>query len=132
MVAHPVLAKTGIDAKLTANAFELKANETLEVTFSFTNFREINKGINAYKGTLEYDKNIFEEVVQSDFESLNNWEELKYNPQNGQFVAFRKVGTKTEENVVKLVLKVKKDVEATKTIVKIKTSQLLKEKKIFF
>ncbi len=132
MVAHPVLAKTGIDAKLTANAFELKANETLEVTFSFTNFREINKGINAYKGTLEYDKNIFEEVVQSDFESLNNWEELKYNPQNGQFVAFRKVGTKTEENVVKLVLKVKKDVEATKTIVKIKDITTSEGKKDIF
>ncbi len=115
-----VSASSSMDTNLTSSSIELKSNETVEVTFSFSNFREINKGINAYKGTLEYDKNIFEEVLQSDFVSQNNWEELKFNAANNQFIAYRKVGTKVGENVLKFTLKVKDNVEATKTIVKIK------------
>ncbi len=115
-----VIAEVRLDAQLSSSTLEIKAEETVEITFSFNNFQEVKKGLNAFKGTLEYDKNIFEEMVQTDFACQNNWEGLKYNTQNGQFIAFRKVGTKTEENVVKFRLKAKKDVEATKTMVKIK------------
>lgn len=115
-----VIAEVRLDAKLTSATLELKAGEITEVTLSFNNFQGVKKGLNAYKGTLEYDKNIFEEVVQSDFLCQNYWEGLEYNTQNGQFIAFRKVGTKTEENVVKFILKVKEDIEASKTVIKIK------------
>ncbi len=115
-----VLAEVKIDAQLTSTTLEIKAGEVAEITFTFNNFEGIKKGINAYKGTLEYDKNIFEEIIQSDFICQNNWEGLKYNPQNGQFIAFRKVGTKLEENVITFRLKAKTDIEATKTMVTIK------------
>ncbi|MCI8394371.1 MAG: hypothetical protein HFH86_02680 [Bacilli bacterium] len=113
-------ALSKIDTKLSSNIIELKEGNTVELTLAFDNFEEIKKGVNAYKGTLEYDKNIFEEIVQSDFACQNNWEELKYNPQTNEIVAIRKVGTLVGENVVKVTLKVKKNVEAAKTIVKIK------------
>lgn len=116
---QPVLAQT-IDAKLNTNVTELKANESVEITLSLDNFNDIKKGINAIIGTLEYDKSIFEEIVQSDFACQNNWESLKYNPQTQEFVAIRKVGTKIGENVIKLTLKTKANVDPTKTIIKIK------------
>lgn len=90
------------------------------VTLKLDDYKEVDKGINAYKATLEYDKNIFEDVVQSDFECLNDWESLKYNPKNGEFVAIKKVGSKDAEDVLKITLKVKNSVEASKSKVTIK------------
>lgn len=87
LAVQPVLANSNMDAKLSTNRLEFKSDETVEVTFSFDNFKEVKKGINAYKGTLEYDKNIFEGIVQSDFVCQNNWESLKFNPKTGEFVA---------------------------------------------
>ena len=115
---QPVLAQT-IDAKLNTNVTELKANESVEITLSLDNFHDIKKGINAIIGTLEYDKSIFEEIVQSDFACQNNWEELKFNPQNGEIVAIRKVGTLVGENVVTITLKVKNNVASAKTLIKV-------------
>lgn len=132
ILSQPVFAEVNMDAKLTVSGSELMANETLEVTFSLENFNEIKKGINAIKGTIEYDTNIFEEIVQSDFSCLNNWESLKYNPQTKEFIAIRKVGTKIEENVLKITLKVKNNVEPTKTIVKIKEISTSEGKKDIF
>lgn len=117
---HTVLASTKIDAKLVSNTTELKPGDQVEITFRLLSFEEIKKGINAYKATLEYDKNIFEEIVQSNFACQDYWEELKYNSSNGQFVAFRKAKAMNQTDVVKITLKVKKGVEATKTIVKVK------------
>ena len=119
IMAVPVLAKSEMSAKLVSNRLELKANETVEITFSFDQLKEINKGINSYKGTLEYDKAIFEEIEQSDFVCQNNWESLKFNRKTGEFVAIRKVGTKISENVVKIKLKVKNGVSPTKTSIKL-------------
>lgn len=114
-----VLAESQIDTKLSSNNIDLKAGDTVEITLAFDNFREIKKGINAYKATLEYDRNIFEEIVQSDFACQNNWEELKFNPQNGEIVAIRKVGTLVGENVVTITLKVKNNVASAKTLIKV-------------
>lgn len=116
---NTVFASTAIEAKLTSNATELKKGDQVEITFRF-DLEDVQKGLNAYKATLEYDKTIFEEVVQSDFACQNNWESLKFNPQTGEFVAIRKVGTKIGENVVKITLKVKADVVPTKTTIQLK------------
>ena len=117
---QPVSAQAQLETKLTSNAIELRAGDTVEVSLSFDNFNDIKKGVNAYKGAIIYDKNIFEEIVESNFECQNNWEELKYNPANGEIVAIRKVGTLVAENVVKITLKVKNDIEATTTTIQMK------------
>ena len=109
-----------VNAKLQSKGTEFKAGEKIEITVSFENLKEIKKGINAFQGKLVYDKNIFDEVIQSDFACQNNWEGFKYNAQNQNFVAFRKVGIKTEGNIFKFTLKVKENVDASKTEVKIK------------
>lgn len=120
MALQPVLAEVKIDIKLTASQSELRANEMIQITFSLADFKEATSGINAIKGTIEYDKNIFEEIVQSDFVGLNDWENLKFNSQTKEFVAIRKVSTKLDGNIVQITLKVKNNVDPTKTIIKIK------------
>lgn len=115
-----VFANRAVDATLITNTTELKNANQVEVTLRFDYFKDVEKGINAYKATLEYDKSIFEEVTASNFSCQGDWEELKYNPANGEFVAIRKARSLTGGDIVKITLQVKKDVDATKTIVKVK------------
>ena len=127
-----VSAALNIKTSLVSNNTELKEGDLVKISLSFHDFEDIKKGINAYKGTLEYDKNIFEELNQSNFESLNGWEELKYNLKNGEFVSFRKVGTNFSENVVQFTLKVKKGIDAATTTVKVKDIVTSEGKKDIF
>mgnify|MGYP001049847298 FL=1 len=114
-----VEASSKLETKVISNKTEIKGGEVVELTLAFDHFEDIKKGINAYKGTLEYDKNIFENITQANFINQNNWESLKYNLQNNEWVAIRKVGAKIGEDVVKIKLKVKENVSATKTEINI-------------
>ena len=115
-----VNAESKINASLNANKKELKANQEVEITLNFNNYNNINKGINAYKATLEYDEEIFDKIYQKSFSALNNWEEILYNPDNKQFVSIKRSGSTKSENVAKIKLKLKKDITKTKTTIKVK------------
>ena len=129
---NAVLASSNIEASLTTKTEELSEGDQVEVVLRFDKYTEIQKGVNAYKATLEYDKHIFEEVVESNFSCQNSWESLKYNPANGQFVAIRKARSNKDGEVVKITLKVKKGVKATKTEVKVKDITTSEGKKDLF
>ena len=108
-----------LEAKVSSTETEIKDQQELTITFSLDKYNEIGKGINAYKATLVYDKNIFEEVLEKDFKSQNYWEQLKYNKETGEFVAIKKAGSISPEDIVKIDLKAKKDLKAGKTEIKI-------------
>lgn len=108
-----------LEAKVSSTETEIKDQQELTITFSLDKYNEIEKGINAYKATLVYDKNIFEEVLEKDFKSQNYWEQLKYNKETGEFVAIKKAGSISPEDIVKIDLKAKKDLKAGKTEIKI-------------
>ena len=109
-----------LEAKVSSTTTEIKDEQELTITFSLDKYNEIDKGINAYKATLEYDKNIFEEVTEKNFTSQNDWEQLKYNKETGEFVAIKKAGSITPEDIVKINLKAKNELKAGKTEIKIK------------
>lgn len=115
-----------IEAKLIASKEELEAGEEVVVILKFDKYNEIIKGINAFKATLQYDEEIFEKVAQSNFTTQNDWEELKYNAETKELVAIKKAGSKKEEDILQLKLKVKNEVEPKKTdieIIEIVTSE---------
>ena len=99
---------------------DLKGGQEVTITLKFDEYKEIKEGINAYKAILEYSDEIFEEVGQEKFISQNDWENLKYNKQTKEFVAIKKAGTNTPEDVVTITLKVKEGAKATTTDIKIK------------
>lgn len=108
-----------LEAKVSSTQAEIKDEQELTITFSLDKYNEIEKGINAYKATLVYDKNIFEEVLEKDFKNQNYWEQLKYNKETGEFVAIKKAGSITPEDIVKINLKAKSELKAGKTEIKI-------------
>ena len=64
---------------------------------------------------LEYDKEIFENVTNENFNTENSWENLEYNEQNGKFIL-----TKNESNGNEEILKIrKKDAETDEVIITI-------------
>lgn len=115
-----VLAFTGIDASFRADKTEIRKNDKITIFLKLDKFTGIKRGINAYKATLEYDEKIFERVNASDFVCLNNWEQLQYNPVTKEFIAIKRAGTTVEEDVVKVTLKVKSNIKAGVTTIKVK------------
>lgn len=104
-----------VRANLSSSEEKLKAGQEVVITLKFDNYNEDTKGINCFYAVLEYDKQIFEKVTQANFETQNNWEELKYNQETGELVVIKKVGTNKEEEIAQITLKVKEEVEPKKT-----------------
>lgn len=120
LLATSLLAAANLKAEAKASVSELKGGEEVTITLRFDEYQQITEGLNAYQATLEYDKNLFEEVTQEDFVCLNDWEKLQYNQATGEFVAIKKIGSAEPEDVVSITLKTKPKVKATTTEIKIK------------
>ncbi len=115
LLASNILATSNLVAQVKTSTNELEAGQQVIITFGFDKYEQIKKGINAFKAKLEYDKEIFEEVKQSDFQCLNDWEKLQYNQATGEFIAIKRAGSKAPEDLVSITLKTKQGVKATST-----------------
>ena len=115
-----IRSMASLKALIISPTKDLKGGQEVTITLKFDEYKEIKEGINAYKAILEYSDEIFEEVGQEKFISQNDWENLKYNKQTKEFVAIKKAGTNTPEDVVTITLKVKEGAKATTTDIKIK------------
>jgi len=120
MVINGANALESVNASLSTNHNDLYSGEEVEITLKFDGFNDIKKGINAYKATLDYDENIFEQVFQNSFACLNGWEEILYNPSNKEFVSINRVGITKPGAVAKIKLKVKEGMKPTKTSIKVR------------
>ena len=58
--------------KLISNQNTIENHDTIKVIIGYDKNSEITEGINVYKARLEHDEQIFEEVSQKDFKTLNN------------------------------------------------------------
>lgn len=120
LITINVQASNSLKAVMQSSKEELKKTEEVEITLKLDEYQDIKNGINTYKATLEYDSDIFEEVLESNFVCKNNWEMLKYNKDTKEFIAIKKAGSKVPEDVVTITLKVKEEVEPKVTEVKTK------------
>ncbi len=120
LIIPMIVFGASFNCKIEANTNKVKAEEILEIKLYLQDYSNIDKGINVYKAKLEYDENIFEKVELKNFESKNLWKEFLYNENTHEFIAINKSGSKQAEEVVSLKLKVKKDIKAGETAIKIK------------
>ncbi len=102
-------------SSLKCNKNTIKTGEEIIVTLSYN---ETN--INAYKATLEYDSEVFEEVKEQDFKTLNNWRQLQYNNNTKEFIAIKNNETEDTKDVLQITLKVKQQTSIQETNIKIK------------
>ena len=106
--------------EISSQADTVRKGQEIELTFSLEGYTDINSGVNALKGTLEYDSAVFGGVSQEDFETVNSWEKLFYNPENGQFVLIHRGGSTQEGDVFRLRLTAGQSIPAGETSVTVK------------
>ncbi len=106
--------------EITADQTAVRGGEKITLTFGLGSHADVTDGANALKGTLTVDQDVFEDVSSEDFETLNSWERLFYNPDNGQFILINRAGSKGAESVFRIRLKAKETVPAKETFVGVK------------
>lgn len=82
--------------------------------------------IYTYSGEIQYDKEIFETIDNSNFTTSNSWENLQYNQENGQFIITNK-GSKGNEEILKIKLKSKSNQQNKNTKINIKNLKTVNE-----
>lgn len=106
--------------KILSEDTDVRSGQEITVTFALDGYTDIRDGVNVLKGTLEFDTDVFEEVSGEDFETLNFWEQMFYNPKNGQFVLINRAGSVEGQEVFCLRLTAKQSIPAKETSIAVK------------
>ena len=81
---------------------EIKQGEETSITLKVNSEEQIN----VFQAKINYDENIWEEIDESNFETKEGWESLKYNKDNKEFNVINKQD-KTNIEILKIKLKAK-------------------------
>ena len=111
-------AEAGLPA-LTAQVTGVRAGQEVALILSLPGQGEQKTGINAVKGTLVYDPEVFEPPAQEDLTVLDGWDSVTYNPGNGQFAVISRTGRPEGGQMLRLTLTAKEDLTGQATSVKI-------------
>lgn len=98
---------------------KLKPGEVVEIVINLSSI-DAGEGINSIEATLEYDKNVFDEVTEDNLVGLNKWKVQGYNEENGMFTALRNEKVNTSIDMIQISLRVKENVNVDKTNVTVK------------
>lgn len=115
------ITEKSFNINLTTQTKTVNPGSEIEVVLNASNFAGFEtSGIIAYVANLEYDKNIFEEVQQTNFSGKGTWASPDYNSTNMAMVSLSNTEIKTDSEVFGLKLKVKDGVAGgTKTTIKV-------------
>lgn len=107
-----------VNMALTSTS-KLKAGDVVTVTLKISNI-DAGEGIDAIVGALEYDKNVFEEVTEENFENKNRWNVNIYSTQSQKFTALKSSKVNAAGEVLSITLKAKDTVNVDSTTITIK------------
>ena len=95
---------------------ELEAGNTVTINVKLSN---IKKNVDSIIALIEYDKNIFEDIVEDDLVPANKWNYPIFNAEDAILFIEKIGGTTQDETIMSIVLKVKENIETTSTIIKL-------------
>ena len=98
---------------------QIKPGGVVEVTLKITNI-DAGDGIDAVVATVEYDKNIFDEITEDNIETLNKWKVGAYNEDSGEFTLLKSSKVNTPSDVLKISFRAKESANVDKATIKIK------------
>ena len=91
-----------LNSSIEVEKTEIKQGEETSITLKI----DSNEQINAFQAKINYDENIWEEIDESNFETKEGWESLKYNKDNKEFNVINKQD-KTNKEILRIKLKAK-------------------------
>lgn len=110
------------NVNMSGNNPNYAPGQTVEIIVSLSDI-DSSRGLYGLSGKLDYDKNIFETITSSetgmaeDIASLNNWESVTYNSSTGEFAVYTIYPAKTQNDLMKIKLKIKDDAPIGKTTI---------------
>lgn len=95
-----------LNVSLSSTNTTIKKGQEVTVLVEISDI-EMGDGINTFKATLNYDKDVFTSV---DVQGINDWTKQTYNTENGIFIlTYSNLLTTTEQAIARLTFKVKDD-----------------------
>ena len=113
--SNPIQAAQVESSVSKADKELIRQGDTVSVTVGFDSYTDVKEGINAVRGTLEYDESVFQQLDSADLTTVNDWESLRYNPDNGRFTAVKRSGGTEVEQILTIHFTAKEDVKAGDT-----------------
>ncbi len=115
-IATNVIAVENIELKTTKDKVNL--GEELIVSIDLNLDNKDKTSLYAYTAKLNYDKDVFEIIDESNFVENENWSDITYNKNNNKFALINKKG-KVDENLLQIKLKVKENATLGNTTIAI-------------
>lgn len=111
-----VYASSDLDVKLTSNIETVKPEDEIIIKLKIekANISDSN-GVKVFLGTLNYDKEIFEEVQDTNIKLLNDWSGLAFNKDKGILLMTKVNSVEMGEELLEINLKVKNNISFEKT-----------------
>ena len=111
----PIYAAQVENSVSSADKDIIRRGEMVSVTVGLGGYSNVADGINAVRGTLEYDESVFQEIDSEDITAVNGWESLRYNPDNCRFTAAKRSGSTEAEDILTIQFVAKENISAGDT-----------------
>ena len=118
-----VMANEEKEANIYINGPEkIEAGSTITIDIGI---KDLKKEVDTIVATIEYDKDIFEEITEDEMEPQNKWNYPIYNSKDSTFMIDRNGTTTDDEIVMQIKLNVKGDINNLKnTTIKLKDIEI--------
>ena len=97
-------------ATMTPSSTNVDASAEFTIEVKVSNLDVGEKGINTLEAVLDYDTDVFEEIIDSSIDGINTWKS-SYNAETKKILMHTEEFVKAEEQVFQITFKAKSDVE---------------------
>lgn len=111
----PIHAAQVENSVSSADKDMIRRGEMVSVTVGLGDYSGIADGINAVRGTIEYDESVFQEISSENITTVNGWESLQYNSDNCRFTAVKSAGATEAEDILTIRFMAKENISAGDT-----------------
>ncbi|MBQ9298023.1 MAG: hypothetical protein IJ223_03150 [Clostridia bacterium] len=109
------------DVKMTPSVQTVKKGETVKLIVAIENANIGNDGYVSFKGTLEYDKNVFEGITKKKIEPIVEWDSVyQYNEANGMLALVGEQEVKANTDIFSIEFTVSSSAPAGNTTITLK------------
>ena len=109
--------------QLTGSRDTIKPGETITLQVSLKDIEKMSTGVNVFLATIDYDKNVFEQLKEDDIKTLNNWSGMMYNEDNGKIIVENYNFDEEEKAMFEVLLKAKTETKEKQGSISIKGAE---------
>ena len=112
-VYSTIVNALSFSATMTPSSTAVEESTEFTIRVSVSNLDVGANGINTLSGTLKYDEDVFEEILDSSIEGLNSWSP-SFNSSNKKITLTKTTFVKNEEAVFQITFKTKSNLKSKK------------------